>query len=74
MITCCEKTDVLALFSMCCLVHQMQCANVFLKDVQDNNVNSKIFAIILFSRIALKDICDFKNSQLRHDLPASVNN
>ena len=36
--------------------------------------NSEIFARILFSRIALKDIsCDVKNSRQMHDLPISVN-
>ena len=39
------------------------------------NVNSEIFARILFSRIALKDmpICVVENSQLWHDLATSVN-
>ena len=36
-------------------------------------VNSKIIARILFSQIALRHICDVKNSRLWHDLPVSVN-
>ena len=37
-------------------------------------VYSEIFARILFSRIALKDIfATLKNSRLSHDLPSSVN-
>ena len=36
-------------------------------------VNSDIFAIILFSRITLRHVCDVKNSRLENDLPTSVN-
>ena len=36
-------------------------------------MNSEIFARILFSRIALRHICDVKKSRTGHDLPISVN-
>ena len=36
-------------------------------------VNSKIFARIFFSGIALKTHCDVQKSQTWHDLPISVN-
>ena len=39
---------------------------------QKSTVNSEFFARILFSRIALKDICDVKNSGQGRDLLISV--
>ena len=36
-------------------------------------VELPLFARILFSQIALKNICDVKKSRLGHDLPLSVN-
>ena len=42
--------------------------------IRANTVNSETFAIILFSRISLKDIfATFKNLRQGHDLPISVN-
>ena len=35
--------------------------------------NSEMFARVLFSRIALRHICDVKNSRPDHDLPSLVN-
>ena len=39
-----------------------------------STVDSEIFARILFSGIALKDISDVKNLRLKQDLPISINN
>ena len=42
--------------------------------IMANTVNSETFAIILFSRISLKDIfVTFKNLRQGHDFPLSVN-
>ena len=38
-----------------------------------NTVNLEIFTRILFSQIALRHICDAKNSRLEHGLHISVN-
>ena len=46
---------------------------IHVNECKVNTVNSEIFARILFSRIALKDIfAKYKKSRLWHDLPASV--
>ena len=43
------------------------------KPYRANTVNPEIFARILFSRKALRHICDAKHSRLGHDLSISVN-
>ena len=57
-----DNIHLLRKFGNCCMMF-----------IEYNTVDSEIFARILFSQKALKNISDVKNLRLRQDLPLSIN-